>query len=289
MTISGTSITAASSRVPIVGAFTNALLIGVSSATTTPSPSDCVLSPTLMSTASAAVYSPYLNNHNNPPAPCPNPTAGCVQISASFTSGTTVQLTRAMLYAKYSKSGTTDLYTLIAHDAITSVTLNPQDTLTIVYTFVFPEPRLNPDAYNDPQGQGGIAPIFGQCLARQHFNVPVGVSGPYRICLDNVKLQSAKIRVWTPFNPCSNTETAGPIVENGNNKITIEASAASKYVRIYAPMSADGSGIQLVLYRIQIAGLTSGEEILKASQSCAVATQQSFVQGQTVGLQLTWP
>ena len=284
VSISGTSITAAPSRVPVTFATTTGLQIGVGQGTSA-SPSDCVLSAVAMATASVNVYAPYLGNEINPPGPCPNPTAGCVQISASFTNfPSTMTISDAMLYAGYTFASGSLKYTLIAHDIIQSVSVNPPDTLTVVYTFIFPGVQTSTGAYSERQAL--IAGVFAQCLSRQHFSIG---SGSQRLCLDTVKADSGRVDVNIPLSPCSDTQL-GSIVNNGNNKITIEASAAGKFVKIYAPMAQAGSGIQKVQYTIVMPSPGGGPTaILTATQACSAATQQSFTAGQTVGLQLTWP
>ena len=284
VSISPTSVTAASSRVPVSGAASGQVKINIGQAGSA-SPTDCVLAFVAQATATVNVYSPFTNNPNNPPAPCPNPTQGCVQISASFTNfPSAMTLSDAMLYTPYSVAGGSLLYTLIAHDIFASVSVNPQDTLTVVYTFIFPGVQTNAGAYS--QDQGAIAALFGQCLSRQHFGIG---SGSNRLCLDSTLPSSAKITVSIPASPCSDSQgPSGTTVDNGNNKITIETSAASKFVKIYAPMASAGSGIQKVTYHFILTGPIFIYPLI-ATQTCAVATQQSFQQGQTVGLQLTFP
>ncbi|MES4787703.1 MAG: hypothetical protein C4294_19975, partial [Nitrospiraceae bacterium] len=273
----------APSRVPVIGETSQGLIIGIGTSTILRQ-GDCLLSLDATATASIAVYSPFTNNANNPPAPCPNPTQGCVQISAQFSFGSGRTLREAALYAAYSIMGGSLLYTLIAHDNFRDVNLNPGDTLTVIYTFIFPGVQTNAGAYSTTQG--AIAALFGQCLGRQYFGIG---SGTARLCLDAALPTGdyALIHVYTPSSPCS--DTAGPTgFINRGGKITIEANAASNYVKIYAPMAQAGSGIQMVKYSLVLAG-PSLIEILIATQSCSVATQQGFQQGEAVGLQLNFP
>ncbi|MER3408462.1 MAG: hypothetical protein C4292_07070 [Nitrososphaera sp.] len=278
--------TAGPSRVPITFAPTNpALNIGIDTAGYTPSPTDCVVASgsILLAIPSVAVYSPFTNNANNPPAPCPNPTQGCVQISAQFNLNGYYTLRDAMLYAAYSYASGQTLWSLIAHDSIATIYLNPGDSVQIVYTFIFPGVPTNTGAYNEDQG--AIAALFAQCLSRQHFNI--GPAGN-RLCLDAGGVYAYGLDAYVPANPCSDTTAPTSFVGRGTNKITIEANAGSKYVRIYAPMSAPGRGPQMVVYSITAPGPTF-ISILKGSQTCSLATQSLFAAGQSVGLQLTFP
>jgi len=287
VTISGTTITSVSPNAPMV-TFPGApsIYIGAGQGTTA-TPGDCVLSPVAITGATTLVYSAFTGNPNNPPAPCPNPTQGCVQISATMSFSNAQTISDAMLYAVVLPStNPPPAYTLIAHDVIQSVNLNAGDTLTVVYTFIFPGVQTGgAGAYN--QDQGGIAALFAQCLARTSFGL--GTSGN-RICVDNVLPSNAGFAVWIPANPCSDSQLSLNTVGNGPNKVSIVPNSGQKTVQIYAPMSAGGNGIQMVTYYIGIPNWAN-PGILTASQPCVAATSPpfQFVAQQAVGLQLKFP
>jgi len=285
VTISGTTISSATYKwVPHAGTTGTPIYIGVGQGTTA-TPGDCVLNPVAITGVTTSVYSFFTGNPNNPPAPCPNPAQGCVQISATMSFSSTQTISDTMLYAGVAFPASSPQYTLIAHDIIQSVNVNAGDTLTVVYTFIFPGIPTSAGAYSDQQG--GIAALFAQCLSRTFF----GLGSPgNRICLDSVLLSGGGIVVWIPDNPCSDSKLSLNTVSSVPNKITIATNAGQKYVQIFAPMSAGGNGIQYVTYYIGIPNWAN-PSILIASQPCSRATSPSFqfVAQQAVGLQLNFP
>jgi len=280
--ISGTEITEAPRRVPVIGdMYPYPRLYGGLGTGTTASPSDCVLHPLAYDYVTTVAFSPYLYGGYVEP-PCPSPTHGCVLLAFGAWGPLPSPITDVMLYAAYSIADRTALYTLIAHDVIPPITVGENELLHIFYYFVFPSVQTDAVAYYEDQG--AIAALFGQCLGRKYFQIGIW---PNRLCLDPVLVSVASLNVYTPANPCSDTSRPTSFVSRGG-KITIEANAAGKYVRIYAPMSAAGRGLQMAVYSITPAHSTS-IDMLKATQSCALATTRSFVAGQTVGLQLNFP
>ncbi|MER3448190.1 MAG: hypothetical protein C4291_15835 [Candidatus Dadabacteria bacterium] len=283
VSISGTTITSVAAKAPNAGTTTTPIYIGVGSSNTA-NPGDCVLSAVGLAGATTSVYSPFTGNFRNPPAPCPNPTEGCVQISATISFSSSATISDTMLYAVVLPAG--PYYTLIAHDVINPINVVSGDTLTVLYTFIFPGIATNAGAYSG-MAQGAIAALFAQCLARQNFGIGTSTT---RLCIDNTLPTGAVIGVYPPASPCSDQQVGTQGVGNGANKITIAFSPTQKYAQVYAPMGGGGNGIQLVMYSLGISGWGS-TSILIASQSCSLATSGNFqfVAGQAVGIQLNFP
>lgn len=271
-----------SNPIPGVGVYSPGVQIGFGHGSLV-STTDCVIS-TIDANMPAGiyVYSPFTNNPNNAPTPCPRPTAGCIQINATYTATSAITLSEAVLWAAIIPT----IYTPIAHDTFSSVTLNQGDTLTITYTFIFPPIPTNVGAFNE--NQGAIAAMFAQCLGRTYFGV--GPTG-YRICLDSVLLQPATgIYVYQPSSPCNDMiKPPNSNIVNRSATISILTSSAGKYVKIMAPMFKSGSGTQIVFYNISITTSNYNYTILKASQVCSVAQMNNFTRGQSVGIQLNFP